>query len=52
MEENQKGNTDINITLPNDVIDAMAVKCKTVYKKRSEYIKDLIVLDLKQEELL
>jgi metal-responsive CopG/Arc/MetJ family transcriptional regulator len=40
---------DINITLPVQVIKDMDIH--RGYKRRSEYIRDLIVADLKQPSL-
>lgn len=41
----------LNITLPVELIKEMDAKCKRTLKRRSEYIKDLILVDLRQNEL-
>ncbi len=47
--------TDINITLPIILIQEMDAHIKDpekrIFKKRSEYIKDLITADLRQPKL-
>ncbi len=42
----------LSISLPSQVIDDMDAKRKAEYKNRSEYIKDLILADLKQPKFL
>lgn len=48
--EKPKSN-DINITLPQALIDKMDAKCASLYKRRSEYIRDLILANVDQGEL-
>jgi len=40
----------LNITLPTKIRIKMDARCEELLKKRSEYIKDLIVVDLHQEK--
>jgi metal-responsive CopG/Arc/MetJ family transcriptional regulator len=42
----------LNITLPLELIREMDEDRKRTLKSRSEYIKDLIYADLRQEKLL
>ncbi len=42
----------LNITLPKLVLASMDEKCRAKQVKRSEYIRDLIIEDTKQNELL
>ena len=41
----------LNITLPKSVVKDMDNKFKFIIKKRSEYIRDLIMQDTAQSEL-
>lgn len=41
----------LNITLPSKIIVQMDAQCEELLKKRSEYIKDLIINDIRQSKL-
>lgn len=41
----------IHMQLPVDLVEKADAKAKAVYKSRTEYIKDLIIEDLKQPVL-
>ena len=44
MSENQM----ISLQLPEELVTKMDAKAKGEYKTRTEYIKDLVIADLKQ----
>lgn len=48
MSENQM----ISLQLPEELVAKMDAKAKAEYKTRTEYIKDLVIADLKQPALL
>jgi len=41
---------DINITLPVKLIKQLDKYCPTIFKKKSEYIRDLIIADLHKDD--
>lgn len=49
--EKDSNNKNVTISLPNKLIPEMDQRAKDLYKKRSEYIKDLIIADLREDDL-
>ena len=48
----EKTTDAFTITLPAEIFDKMESLIKVNYKTRSEYIKELVIADLRQEKLL